>query len=724
MKYFKILFITVLIFLLVSGLEISSKSALASQVVVVDLGGLTYEKITELNLQNIKHTIINGASALMNTNTADARTIANGFLTLGSGRITSYAGLDGEGYSSNEIISGQKAKKVYYHRTGKYVPEGGLAVLDLPRAKNRRRNDSWGKMGEVIRQAGLKTALLGNWDIAGQPGRSAALMVMDSEGIIDIGYTDSSLIKKQDGPINISTDYSRLLQKFEKVLESANLIFIETGDLRRLEVVKEDISPQVYQKAYQRYAFLFDNFIGDLKKKLPDDAILFLLNPVPSKESQRNKELMTPIIFWQQGMKKSNVLFSNTTKREGIVSNLDIMPTILFYLGVPVPSGTVGNLLKNIQRNNPLEFFLKLNEKLIFTYKARPTLVKGYVFSQIITIILSLYLLISNSKKIRYLKPLLLGVMTGPLALLVIGVLPQNNIVLSIGAALFLITVIVVTSLSIEKIWGLSSFEIIAFFTSLILVIDVLSGANLIKNSTLGYDPIAGARYYGIGNEFMGILIGSTAILSGFVMERYKEYQNYTLISITVYFILIIFLMGSPNYGINVGGTLTATIVFGLMLLLFTGANIKMQHVGALIATSIATVVLMAIISLKGEYTATTHLGRTTQLIINGNLMEISKIILRKLAMNLKLIKYTIWSRVFLLGLVALVVIFYKPMGMVKKLKKEFPYLTISFIGILTGSLVVLLCNDSGIVAAATMMIYGVAPLIHVTGLLQKNPQI
>ena len=160
MKVFNVLFITIIIFFLFSSLGICSSPAPGSPIVVVDLGGLTYEKIKELDLKNLQQTVANGASALMNTNTAGSRTVQNGFLTLGSGRITSYAGLDGEGYQSSENINAEKAQELYYRRTGKKAPEDGVVVLDLQRAKNKGKYDSWGAMGEAIRQAGLKKNIL------------------------------------------------------------------------------------------------------------------------------------------------------------------------------------------------------------------------------------------------------------------------------------------------------------------------------------------------------------------------------------------------------------------------------------------------------------------------------------------------------------------------------------------------------------------------------------
>ena len=32
------------------------------------------------------------------------------------------------------------------------------------------------------------------------------------------------------------------------------------------------------------------------------------------------------------------------------------------------------------------------------------------------------------------------------------------------------------------------------------------------RYSPLGYDPVGGARFYGIGNEYMGVLVGSSIL--------------------------------------------------------------------------------------------------------------------------------------------------------------------------------------------------------------------
>jgi len=85
----------------------------------------------------------------------------------------------------------------------------------------------------------------------------------------------------------------------------------------------------------------------------------------------------------------------------------------------------------------------------------------------------------------------------------------------------------------------------------------------------------------------------------------------------------------------------------------------------------------------------------------------------RKLAMNWRLVRYSIWSRVFVtfLGLQGL--LFFYPLGLLKSLKQEQPYLLLGMGAALVGSIAALLTNDSGVVAAATMLLFGVPPVLE-----------
>ena len=56
---------------------------------------------------------------------------------------------------------------------------------------------------------------------------------------------------------------------------------------------------------------------------------------------------------------------------------------------------------------------------------------------------------------------------------------------------------------------------VIGLSTAVLVGIDTVTGSSLMRFSFLGYDPIGGARFYGLGNEYMGIMIG--ALIMGWV---------------------------------------------------------------------------------------------------------------------------------------------------------------------------------------------------------------
>ncbi|WP_238472867.1 hypothetical protein [Desulforamulus profundi] len=89
--------------------------------------------------------------------------------------------------------------------------------------------------------------------------------------------------------------------------------------------------------------------------------------------------------------------------------------------------------------------------------------------------------------------------------------------------------------------------------------------------------------------------------------------------------------------------------------------------------------------------------------------------------MNMKLLRYTVWSRILLASLAVLALLFYRPRGVMENIRLKYPYLFKGFIGVVTGALVAFAFNDSGVVAAATTMIFGAPPLVYLV-LSEQRP--
>jgi len=79
--------------------------------------------------------------------------------------------------------------------------------------------------------------------------------------------------------------------------------------------------------------------------------------------------------------------------------------------------------------------------------------------------------------------------------------------------------------------------------------------------------------------------------------------------------------------------------------------------------------------------------------------------------MNLRLIRFTIWTRVLLFFLAASIVIAIRPQGVLKRLFSRKISFASSFYAAALGWVAAFVFNDSGVVAAATLMIFPVLSL-------------
>ncbi|CFJ41891.1 Uncharacterised protein [Mycobacterium tuberculosis] len=85
----------------------------------------------------------------------------------------------------------------------------------------------------------------------------------------------------------------------------------------------------------------------------------------------------------------------------------------------------------------------------------------------------------------------------------------------------------------------------------------------------------------------------------------------------------------------------------------------------------------------------------------------------RKLEMNIRLIRVSIWSKVFVVSLIVLGLLSLKNDRFLRHLALDYPYLVKGFAGVIAGSLAGLVLNDSGIVTAATCIMFLVVPALY-----------
>ena len=705
----------------------------ASRVIIVDLGGLTIEEINRYPFYNLQEIIREGSIGLMNTSTAGSRNRENGFVTIGSGIISRWGNTSSLIYATSGVHNEEKAGQVYKRLIGEIPYIDGGVVLDIAQSYNKVRETQrrhWGRLGDILKENGLTSVVIGNSGYMDILQNQIALMFMDSKGRIPIAYFDT-IDEMGLGALKYFTDYD-LIHTIIKNYPEASVIGIDLGDWNRLQLAQEMINPGLFQETKNEVIQYTDLFLYNLVQDLnPDNDLLILLSPSPTREQNRLRNLMVPVILWGKGV-EPGVLTSATTRREGIVANLDILPTILSSLNLDSRYHLVGRpAMSQATEYEALARLANMNHDMHFIYNTRPTLVRRYIFLQIIILAIAMVMIFFIPRFLSYLKVPLLFLMSVPFALLLVGLFPIISLHIYTAIVLAIAFVLVAISLFLERFLKtknhnhvLSPFILIGLVTSLAILTDLALGASLMQRSTLGYDALAGARYYGLGNEYMGVLIGASIIGISGLLDKFRV-SKYVIGVSSIYLLVVVYLMASPSWGSNLGGTIAAVMGFSYLIHQLYLDKLTIPQIAAAGVLASAFVLLLAILDSTRDINVQSHFGRTATMVLADGFQPLYEIIVRKIDMNIRLIRYTIWSRVFLLGMAALIIIvFFKPIYLIQKLKDDFSQIYHGLFAIILASIVALLANDSGVVAAATMLIFAVAPLLYLGGLLYNNEKM
>lgn len=663
----------------------------------------------------------NYATGLMNCQTGGGKIPENTLLTIGAGVPLLATGTAGSAHSSEEELPAGKVMDLYRQGTGEYPPAGSIAYIEIPKVFYLNEESPYlfkpGTLGRILHENNMKTAVLGNSDLHSALGRQAVLLAMDERGIVDAGNTGAGTLLKDPGfPGGIRTNYENLISNFLSLPEGTRLVVIDLGDFTRLEDARQNVFPPLITTLREQSMQRLDVFLGQMMKHMDlDSDLLAIISPTPGGITAGGENMLTPFLLAGNGIPKG-LVYSISTKRPGIIRNTDLLPTIFNFLDIDPPIGMTGQILKVMPGEYSTKSIASLHANLALTNKLRQPILQGYVLIQLLLLGASLLFIFWKKPLARVvLRPLMLGVMSFPVAALLLPFLPNSSTAYIITGITILIVALTYIFTRSGKLGDLAPFILISGLTSILIVIDLFLGAPLQKNSLLGYHPVVGARFYGLGNEYMGILISSTIIAISSFITQFTKHKRVLLPVLSLYFILTIYVIASPNFGTNVGGTISSVGAFLVTMLLLFGVHIRPKAI-VFICTGIFTVITGFIIyDLHQPLAQQSHIGRTASLILAGGWSEMTNIISRKLAMNVKLIRYTIWSRVFIASLGYFALLFYRPSGIMRVLYRKYPPFYKGLAGVVVGSILALIFNDSGIVAAATAMIFAIYPMIYLT---------
>lgn len=676
-----------------------------------------------------------GAIGLLNTRTAGGYTAENGYLTLGAGArgATSPLALlaldaeeappsDGTGTGSPK--GAETGAVLFARHTGISAPPGSVVVPGIAGivADTQALDQEVvpGLLGEALRRQGKKVAVVGNADGGGVLARPAALVAMDARGLISMGEVSPALLRPAPlRPYGVSTDYGRLAAEVQRWLEVCDLVVVDPGDTLRLENYARWLSPGMESLQRRQALEELDAFLGRFLPALARGELrLFLASPLPTGKAIERNATLTFFVLAGEGV-TPGVLTSPTTRRWGIVTNTDVAPSILEWLGIEPPLEMTGRPVRTLAAEGAVERLKGLEQIFTELNAERPVVLKSYVALQILVILLSIpvFLLTPRipARFTRGLQLAILALTTVPLAFLFLSPLFSPALTLNLAALLALVILLTLLAFLAARYWRthLAAFFLIYAATTGLLLADGLTGSHLIQRSFLGYDPIGGARFYGVGNEYMGALIGAAIMSATLGAELWPNLQRHATAVTVGLGGLVALLLASPQLGANVGGTIAAVTGFTWTAMALRRRRVDWRWPLA------GGFLLLALLGLATLYDATlaqgatSHLGRTWELIQGKGVQELWLIAVRKLKMNMKLMRYTIWSRALVAFIASGIVLCYRPVGLLRKVMRRHTFLTAGLWGCLAGGVAAFVANDSGVVAASTLMLYPAAVFLH-----------
>ena len=727
---FKYIFTLSLAISLVLVMPISKVNAAGDQkAIILILDQISLEDLLNSNVSNIDLLLENGAIGLMNTRAkSSVSNRGSTYLSLGMGVRTLASTQGGLAFSRDtmfplpDYISGNSliaeyitASDLYKSYMGKEAPEGeiiNIAIGDIEKtAINTTPNNQIGLLGKTARENNLTIGLVGNSDY-NTPAREATMLAMDENGVIPFGYIDSDLLIADTdvlGGVKLNSD--RLLKEVERILPNVDILFIDYGDIVRVQKSDGLATDTAMEEQITRGIERADLFLGEIMKKIDLEETLFMVvSPNPSKKAVSDGNFaLTPIIMSGNNTEKG-LLMSKTTRREGLVTNFDFGPTILNFFDANGTKNFIGESMEVVHSENPTQALLRSQAQLLYIRKYRK--VFHWAFIVLVGICLIGFYLPKFTKwkglPNRFLNYLSLSIMAIPLTMMTVSLFGYKFIVLDI---IYVFGVAFIIAYILNKIFkdDLMTMAILGLATSMFLMVDIYFIEKLMIISPLGSDAIAGGRFYGIGNDYMGILLGSTLLGLFSLFQLYKTKKS-TMLLTTLFYMFLVIIALSPFFGANMGGTLSATIVLLLAILIISDKKFSFKKIIIMMAGVIIGIIVLA--GLDALFNPNpTHAGKALMSLTIGGWNRFFEIIITKLRQVFWNLFHASWN-IILFTEIILLILLYKYKGEVlTKIRKDYTNLFKGFIVILLGGIAVFLFNDTGTIATALMLIYLFIPL-------------
>ncbi|MGD9153940.1 MAG: hypothetical protein PVG90_00355 [Bacillota bacterium] len=693
----------------IAGLPVATGASAPKRVLVIDLPRFTFEDLTP-RYPNLMKLANESSVGIMTTYLSGSVNPEKLYLNLSSGKqLWSYeeARLI---LNSAEVYHDLPAGKLYQSLTGYRAPAQGAVYLGLPKIMQlnakKEPDPNIGAVGAMLHSNGLKTAVIGNADTMEYLNRSGAIPWVDRAGLIDLAAVGPETLAPDPAfPSGVRSDTGKIFTYWRQFSPKARVISISLGDLERIERYRDYFTGPRRQYFRNQALRSYDRLIGRIMAEVDPAQTMVVLYSILAPEVEGRGQRLNPVLI-KSAFFKPGLITANSTRRVGLLTGADLMAAIFTFLELKNQDIYIDRSLRSVSGSWP-QAATMLNE-LDLNYQARWDLLPIHGYALIISVLAVTAGLIYWPRQRRFfeiVRQIYLFLITIPAVCLIVALPNPVDWPAIIGWTVGLAGFFYIIVRLLSRNDAVKAILTIAGVTALLIIIDGLGNGWLELRSFWGYSAVSAARFYGVGNEYLGFLLGAYLVVVTLTIGKVRRYRVQLLWGGWVLLALFLF---CPSWGANIGGGITVVLGLGIANFIWLDQRVTKKRIGLLLGALVGLLTLVGVVDLIRAGPQMSHFGQFIRFVSQQGLPALTKMMSRKWQFNQSLITANGWSYVLIGLLMAILLLYKEPPQVVRRWQNTYPEIAKGVLSLAVTSVIALLANDSGIVTVATMFIFGV----------------
>ncbi|MGH9117708.1 MAG: hypothetical protein ACRD0A_07465 [Acidimicrobiales bacterium] len=701
---------------------------------IFSVPGLTWEATSEADLGALDDLFARSAIADLAPRSVISRSEpGEAYLTISAGARSASEEL----VEGNVLLAGEgdrltQAGEVFVRRTG-VEPDGRFVVTGWPQLLRVNASQPYdavlGLLAQTLDGGGVATAVIANADgndsSATSYQRQAGLALADIDGVVASGDLGTDLLAADpSSPFGFRLDNDAVVDAFTAEwdappTEEARVVLVEASDLARTLRYRPLVDEERYDALWTDALADTDALFGELMTQvdLERDAVLVI---APYGETAVNT--LTVAALHRPGI-EPGYLRSASTQRAGIVTLVDVAPTVLDTMGIARPVEMEGREFEV----TPSAASLTERRDHLISVDAASRFRVHLLLPTTIVLVLTLagvaafaVVVIAGDWSDRARRTVQFAALAN-LAGLPMSYVARGFPLETLGVAFYwgfllassLLVALAATLFTRRTGRALAGLVAVLGLIVVVLVADVMTGSNLHMSAAFGYSPTGNSRLYGISNYSFGQLAAATSLLAAFIAAARPTKRGRLAALALMGGALVV--LGVPIWGSDVGGVLafTPTILVLAAMLYRYRLRVRSLIVGALITVAVVTV--FGLVDLARPAGERAHLGRLFERIGNEGLQPLLSIIERKLLANLSVSTSSYWVAAIPIGIAFYLLLSRLRERPLARVKVSIPTLSAGLVAAVVAAVLGSMVNDSGAIVGGVTVTVVTASLAYLT---------